>query len=184
MQSNTFKRSDNLFSLCGLNCSLCPSFVRGNCPGCRAGSHCASTCPFAPCSVEHGDVNYCFECEEYPCKHYDGVDQQDSLISHLNQLKDIEKAKRIGIEKYHEEQLAKIKILNEFLQNYDNGHRDVFFCLAVNLMEIDDLRQVLVHLDDSTKGFNSSEKSDFAKKLLIDSAKKKNITLKLRKGSW
>jgi hypothetical protein len=106
------------------------------------------------------------------------------MISHLNQLNDIEKAKRIGIEKYHKEQLAKIEILNEFLQNYDNGHRDVFFCLAVNLMEIDDLRQVLVHLDDSTKGFNSSEKSDFAKQLLVGSAKKKNITLKLRKGSW
>jgi hypothetical protein len=51
-------------------------------------------------------------------------------------------------------------------------------------MEIDDLKQVFIHLDDSTKGFNSSEKSDFAKQLLIDSAKKNNIALKLRKGSW
>ena len=50
--------------------------------------------------------------------------------------------------------------------------------------KIDDLKQVFIHLDDSTKGFNSSEKSDFAKQLLIDSAKKKNIALKLRKGSW
>ena len=95
-----FKRADKLFSLCGLNCSLCPSFVRGNCPGCQQGSHCDLRCPFVPCSIEHGDITYCFECEEYPCNHYDGVDRKDSLISHSNQFKDMQKAKIIGIDEY------------------------------------------------------------------------------------
>ncbi len=58
--SAEFKRKDKLFSLCGLNCSLCPSFVRGNCPGCQQGSHCALMCPFAPCSVALG-----YESEEH-----------------------------------------------------------------------------------------------------------------------
>jgi hypothetical protein len=175
-----FNRVDKLFSLCGLNCSLCPSFVRGNCLGCQNGSHCALTCPFAPCSVEHGGVTYCFECDEYPCRHYDGVDEKDSLISHKNQLKDIEKAKRIGIEKYHEEQLEKIDILNEFLEKYDNGHRDVFFCLAVNMMDIDDLKIILNKACELT----GNNKSDIVKQMLIDSASKKDIVLKLRKGDW
>ena len=137
-------------------------------------------CPFAPCSVEHGDVDYCFECEEYPCKHYDGVDKKDSLITHLNQLKYIEKAKKIGIRRYHEEQLIKIDILKEFLEKYDNGHRDVFFCLAVNLMDIDDLNNVLKQANALTV----NEKSDSVKQMLIDSASKKGIVLKLRKGNW
>lgn len=179
-----FKRKDNLFSLCGLNCSLCPNIVRGNCPGCRAGSHCASVCPFAPCSVEHGDVDYCFECDEYPCKYYDGVDEHDSLISHLNQLKDMEKAKTIGIEKYHEEQLIKVGILEKLLDNYDNGHRDVFFCLAVNLMPIDDLNNVIKRADEITCDFNLDKKSDFIKQMLMDCASKRSITLKLRNGGW
>lgn len=179
-----FKRVDKLFSLCGLNCSLCSSFVRGNCPGCQKGSHCALMCPFVPCSVEHGDVTYCFECEEYPCRHYDGVDEKDSLITHLNQLKDIEKARSIGIEKYHEEQLVKVDILNDFLENYDNGHRDVFFCLAVNLLEIDDLKYVLKQADEMTVEMDISEKSDCLKKLLNDCASKRGLTLKLRKGNW
>ena len=84
-----FNRNDKLFSLCGLNCSLCPSFVRGNCQGCQKGSHCALMCPFVPCSIEHGGVDYCFECEEDPCKNYDGVDEKESLITPLHQLKDI-----------------------------------------------------------------------------------------------
>ena len=95
------------FSLCGLNCSLCPSFIRGNCTGCQEGSSCALICEIAPCSIEHGNIDYCFECGEYPCSKYDGIDKRDSLISHKNQLKDMQKAKTIGIEKYHEEQLEK-----------------------------------------------------------------------------
>ena len=130
MINKNFDRSDFIFSLCGLNCGLCPSFVRGNCPGCRAGSHCSLVCEFAPCSVEHGNIEYCFECDEYPCPKYDGVDEYDSLISHKNQLKDIEKAKMMGVEKYRQEQIRKKQILNHFLKEYDNGHRDVFFCLG------------------------------------------------------
>ena len=184
MSKSEFKRKDNLFSLCGLNCSLCPNLVRGNCPGCRAGSYCATTCQFAPCSVEHGDVDYCFECEEYPCKHYDGVDEYDSLITHLNQLKDMEKAKRIGIESYHEEQLIKIEILKKILDEYDNGRRDVFFCLAVNLMEIEDLNSVINEADDLAENMDLNEKSDLMKQMLIDCASKRGISLKLRKGKW
>ena len=175
-----FKRVDKLFSLCGLNCSLCPSFVRGNCQGCQQGSHCALMCPFVPCSIEHGDIAYCFECEEYPCNHYDGVDRKDSLISHSNQFKDMQKAKIIGIDEYHKEQLLKIDILNEFLEKYDNGHRDVFFCLAVNLMDVDDLNIVL----NQASKLRGNDKSDVVKQMLIDSASKRGIVLKLRKGDW
>lgn len=31
MSAKGFVRDDVLFSLCGLNCSLCPMFVRGGC---------------------------------------------------------------------------------------------------------------------------------------------------------
>ena len=72
-----FIRTDNQFSLCGLNCGLCPYQLQGNCPGCFDDSPCARICPIAPCSVKHGSVQYCFECEEYPCEKYDGIDQYD-----------------------------------------------------------------------------------------------------------
>ncbi|WP_458455130.1 DUF3795 domain-containing protein [Methanobrevibacter sp.] len=146
MAGHEFKRKDSLFSLCGLNCNLCPSLVRGVCPGCQAGSHCASVCPFAPCSAQHGDVTYCFECVEFPCSHYDGVDEHDSLISHRNQFKDIQKAQTMGMEKYHEEQIAKRKVLDRILKEYDDGSNDVYFCMVVNLLELDDLKSILKQL--------------------------------------
>lgn len=184
MLKEEFKRVDDLFSLCGLNCSLCPMFVRKTCPGCRAGSPCALTCDFAPCSIEHGNLTYCFECGEYPCSKYDGVDEHDSLISHLNQKNDMFKAKRIGIENYHEEQLVKKEILTELLNVYDDGRRDVFFCLAVNLMEIEDLKNVLNIADKLTQNMALKEKSDFVKELLKEYASKKNISLKLRNDGY
>ena len=184
MSEKIFKRLDSLFSPCGLNCSLCPLFVRGNCAGCQEGSHCASVCQFVPCSLEHGGVNYCFECEQYPCDNYEGVDGEDSLISHLNQLNDMKKAQKIGIEKYHEEQIIKVSILKRFLDSYDNGHQDVFFCLAVNLMEINDLNGVLKQADNLSENMSFSEKLNCVKRLLNDCASKRGITLKLRNGNW
>lgn len=44
------------------------------------------------------------------------------------------KAKEIGIEAYLKEQREKVKILNRLLEDYDNGRKDVFFCLAVNML--------------------------------------------------
>ena len=163
MTSKRFKRNNSLFSLCGLNCSICPMFIRGGCTGCREGSTCYMICEFAPCSIEHGNIDYCFECGEYPCEKYDGVDLRDSLIYHRNQLKDMEK-----------------RILDRLLNEYDNGHRDVFFYLAVNLMDVDDLKEVLDEADKSTKNMNPAEKSDFMKNALNECAEM-NISLKLRR---
>ncbi len=33
-----FAREDQLFSLCGLNCGLCPMQLDGYCPGCGGGA--------------------------------------------------------------------------------------------------------------------------------------------------
>lgn len=180
MTTNKFKRDDLLFSLCGLNCSLCPMFIRGGCTGCREGSTCYRICGFAPCSIEHGNIDYCFECDEYPCEKYAGVDLRDSLISHRNQLKDMEKAKTIGIENYQAEQRVKKGILDRLLKEYDKGNMDVFFCLAVNLMEVDDLKEVLDEASELTENMNLAEKSSFMKDALNECAKKRNIILKLR----
>ena len=142
-----FNRTDGLFSLCGLNCGLCPMQIRGECSGCFNGSTCYQSCPIAPCSVRHGNVQYCYQCEEYPCRRYDGIDAYDSLISHRNQKRDLMKAKQVGNEAYLDEQREKKKILTRLLQDYDDGRRDVFYCLAVNMLEVLDLKEAMEAAD-------------------------------------
>lgn len=176
-----FIRTDNQFSLCGLNCGLCPMQIRGECPGCFRESFCAQMCDIAPCSVKHGNVQYCFECEKYPCAKYEGIDKYDSLISHKNQKSDLAKAKQIGIDNYLTEQTEKKRILNRLLSEYDDGRMDVFFCLVVNLMELDDLTVVIEQADSSIKEMPLLEKAELMKRILIAAAEKKNVTLVLRR---
>ena len=46
-----FERKNQLFSLCGLNCGLCPMFLGKHCGGCGNGNQ---SCGIAKCSLEHG----------------------------------------------------------------------------------------------------------------------------------
>ena len=94
-----FKRQNQLFSLCGLNCGLCPMFLNKNCPGCGGGEG-NQACKIARCSIEHGGVEYCFQCSEYPCERYDHIDDFDSFITHRRRKADLEKARQSGVEAY------------------------------------------------------------------------------------
>ncbi len=181
-----FRRNDELFSLCGLNCSLCPMFISKQCTGCRAGSWCAKFCHIAPCSVKHGGIDYCFQCAEYPCKKYDGIDLRDSLMSHRNQKTDMAKAKRIGIEAYHDEQREKVRILHRFLDEYGDDDRDVFYCLAVNMLDIEDLNIAIKRTDAELESEDLQAKADCMERNLRLVAKEKNVPLKLRRweGAW
>ena len=80
----------------------------------------------APCSVKYGNLQYCFECPEYPCKHYDGFDSYDTLVLHRNQRKDMQKAKEIGVDAYRAEQRKKVELLDRLLEKYYDGERQVF----------------------------------------------------------
>ncbi len=175
-----FNRTDGLFSLCGLNCGLCPMQIRGDCSGCFNGSTCYRSCPIAPCSVRHGNVDYCFQCSEYPCKRYDGIDRHDSLISHRNQKRDMAKAREIGIDAYLKEQREKKEILTRFLEDYDDGTKEVFFCLAVNMLAVEDLRNVLSKMDLQIDSLSMHDKSEQLERRLRKCAADKHIPLELR----
>ena len=68
-----FRRDNLLFSLCGLNCGLCPMNLNQHCPGCGGGEG-NQSCSLAKCSLQHENVEYCFQCKHYPCEKYDNID--------------------------------------------------------------------------------------------------------------
>ncbi len=179
-----FKRTENLFSLCGLNCGLCPMHIRGDCGGCFTDSPCYPTCPIAPCSVSHGNVEYCYQCKEYPCKRYDDIDKYDSLISHRNQKKDLAKAKEMGIDAYLDEQREKVKILNRLLEEYDDGNKEVFFCLAVNMLPLEELGKLMKEAEVDALGLDIRQKREYIERRLYDCAGRLGIELSLRPWKW
>lgn len=180
------QRKYPLFSACGLNCGLCPRYQmegKSKCPGCSGEGFMTKhpACGVLSCSQRKG-LECCYSCDEYPCKKYDGADQSDSFITHLNQLSNMEKAKCIGIDAYMDEQTEKITILETLLKCFDDGRRKGFFCLAVNLLELQDIRLVMEQIINTEELDQPiKEKATIACQLFQGMAEQRNMTLKLRK---
>ena len=176
-----------LFSLCGLNCGLCPNhYTNGpsRCSGCGSGAGFFNpSCGIIACAERHGGLEFCFQCPEYPCPRYEGADLYDSFITHRKQLEDNEKAKTRGMDVYRAELGQKIEILQTLLAQYNDGRRKSFFCLSVNLLELPELEALMARLADETQaeGLSLREKSGTAVRLLGELADSRDIVLQLNK---
>ena len=177
-----FTREETRFSLCGLNCSLCSMHLGGYCPGCGGGAG-NQSCAMAKCSLEHGGVQFCWECPEYPCSRYDGFDDGDSFVPHRNRRQDIAQAMELGLETYLARLEEKRAILDELLADYNDGRRKTLFHTAVYLLPLEDLRSVMAALDSRPKlaAQPVKERALAAVELLQKAADRLGISLKLNK---
>ncbi len=173
-----FERKNQLLSLCGLNCGLCPMLLGNHCGGCGNGNQ---SCRIARCSLEHGTVEYCFECEQYPCETYQRIDEYDSFITHRRQKADLERARSIGIEQYNLEQREKIQILSHLLSHYNDGRRKNFFCVAVNLLELSELREAMeqIRSNNELASLSFKEQCSYVAGVFQKIADRKELKLQL-----
>jgi len=183
-----YRRQYPLFSLCGLNCGLCPRYHTdgtSKCPGCGGPSFHLKhpTCAVITCNKKHDYVEYCFQCSSYPCRRYSEQSKLDSFITYKNVIFDFEKARKNGIKQYQEELNKKIRILEFLIKNYDDGKRKNFYCLAVNLINLSDFKRIMESIDKEIikLDLDKREKIKLVIELTESIAKKENIELKLRK---
>ena len=180
------KRIYPQFSACGLNCGLCSRYYtdgESRCPGCAGDGFLDvhPACGILSCCQRKG-FDYCFECEEFPCKKYDTWGDTDSFITHKNYLADMKKAKEIGIEAYKVELNLKIKVLEDLLTNYNDGRRKSFYCLAINLLNLVDIEIVMGQIrNDTDPQATIKENAMIAVRLFNSKADEKGISLKMRK---
>ena len=167
-----FTRGNPYLSLCGLNCKLCSMNIAGHCGGCGFGNQ---SCPIARCSLQHGKPEYCFQCPEFPCERYDHIDEFDSFITHRNQKTDLKRMQQIGEDAYNTEQIEKRQILERLLADYNDGRKKTLFCLAVNLLALDDLRTIF---EDGDLNLSLGERAALMDKRLKE---RSSVELKLRK---
>lgn len=175
-----FQREDQLFSLCGLNCGLCSMHLGGYCPGCGGGEG-NQSCAIARCALQHDAVSYCNQCHAYPCEKYD-KDPYDTFISKRNQHKDFQRMARIGINAYRNEQKRKVEVLQELLDQYNDGRKKTFYCVAVNLLELDVIEGIMKELRETAAVYSDiKERAACASALFQSAGKAHQIELKLRK---
>jgi hypothetical protein len=108
-----------LIAPCGMNCALCSSYLamkydlrsqgilRNYCAGCRPrGKNCA----FMKKSCEllgNGLVQYCYECEEFPCRRLKHLDKRYRTNYHMSMIANLEYIKEYGMEKFLEKEKEK-----------------------------------------------------------------------------
>ena len=71
-------------------------------------------------------------------------------------------------------------ILKHLLFQYDDGSKNVFFCLAVNMMELGDLEKIVNQTDESFQNMSMIEKSKAVEEMICDTADKNGVLLELR----
>ncbi len=179
-----FTREETRFSLCGLGCALCSMHLGGYCPGCGGGEG-NQSCAIARCSLEHGGVQFCWECLEYPCPRYEGFDDGDSFVPHRNRQQDIAQTRALGLEAYLAQLEEKRAVLGKLLAHYNDGRRKTLFHTAVYLLPLEDLRSVMAAVNRQPEPAERpiKERALAAVGLLQEAADRRGISLKLNKKS-
>jgi hypothetical protein len=177
-----------LFSLCGLNCGLCPRFQTegtSKCPGCGGKDFHVKhpSCAVITCSKKHDDVEFCFQCNSFPCNRFAESGKVDSFISYRNVIADLKKAKKYGIQKYQAELSRKIEILEYLICSYNDGRKKGFYCISVNLLKLSSLERIMEQIKNKIEpqNINKGDKINLIVALIESSAKKESAVLKLRK---
>ena len=97
-------------------------FLGQHCGGCGNGNQ---SCKIAGCSLEHGKIEYCYECEQYPCEKYQHMDEYDIFITSRRRTADLERAQSIGIEQYNLEQQEKFFLCgSQFIRTFRDTRSD------------------------------------------------------------
>ena len=177
-----FRREETRFSLCGLSCCLCTMHLGGCCPGCGGGAG-NQSCAKAKCSLEHGGLQFCWACPEYPCPRYEGFDTYDSFVPHRNRQQDIARAREMGLDAYLVQLGEKRAILTELLARYNDGRRKTLFHTAVCLLPLEELRAAMAELDSRSELAEQSvkERPLAAVELLQGAADRRGVSLKLNR---
>lgn len=95
----------------------------------------------------------------------------------------MQRIQEIGIEQYHYELKEKFEMLMYLLKDYNDGRKKNFFCVAINLLNINDIMLVIEELKTETQSndLTLKEKSAIATRLFQSIADRRNITLNLYK---
>jgi len=101
-----------LIAPCGMNCALCVSYQAGQqdlnkqgfhkkyCLGCRPrGKHCLhmkDACDL----VGKGQVQFCFECKDFPCQRLNSLDARYKARYHMSMIDNLRQIQSAGLEKF------------------------------------------------------------------------------------
>lgn len=92
---------------CGINCSLCRSYVRDRqpCVGCRGGdgnkSNACLTCPIMNCmKLAAGNHQFCFTCVNFPCPELANLDRRYRTKYGISAIANLQRIQDVGVKRF------------------------------------------------------------------------------------
>ena len=176
-----------MFSLCGLNCGLCPRYHTdgpSRCPGCGGPAFYEKhpSCAVINCNLRHDGVEFCFQCSLYPCEKYQTESSVDSFITYQKVQEDLCKASE-NLPSYRTELGRRMEILRHLLDHCNEGRKKNFYCIAVNLLSLEALERVVAVLENLGAEMTpeGKDRARTAAALLEKEALAEGIRIELRK---
>jgi len=175
--------------ICGLSCRLCPMYnteAESRCLGCKSKSRMAVGCPFITCAVKKKGIEFCWDCtENITCekwkKHREAGKKIDSFKCYQKLEEDISFIQKKGISEFEKIQKQRKHLLKEMLRDFNEGRSKSYYCIAVTVLDVEELREVLTRAKKESDGLDVKGKSKILHSILDDFARKKGYCLKLRK---
>jgi hypothetical protein len=144
-------------------------------------------CPFITCAVKKKSIAFCWDCEENSrcsqwAKHRESGRQYDSFITYQKLDENIETAQKKGVRELDRQQREKQNLLVQVLDEYNEGRSKSYYCIAVTLFDIEDLKAAVEEeRRNRSTGSDIQARSKSLHAIFERLAKKKNLLLALRK---
>lgn len=175
--------------ICGLSCRLCPRYhteTKSKCAGCKSENRMVVGCPFITCAVKKKEIEFCWDCEENKtCEkwknHREFGKQHDTFKCYQKLENNISFIQKHGVIEFEKVQKTREKLLKEMLQNFNDGRSKNYYCIAVTIFEIEELKKALTKAKKDSVGLEIKGKSKILHSVLNEIAGRKNYCLKLRK---
>lgn len=175
--------------ICGLSCKLCPRYhteTKSKCGGCKSENRMAVGCPFITCAVKKKGIEFCWDCEENKTcekwkKHREFGKQHDTFKCYQKLEDNISFIQKHGVGEFEKVQKTREKLLKEMLQDFNEGRSKNYYCIAVTIFEIEELKKTLTKAKKDSIGLEIKGKSKIIHSILGEIAERKNYCLKLRK---
>jgi hypothetical protein len=175
--------------ICGLSCRLCPHYHTegaSRCGGCKTESRMGAGCPFITCALKKKGIEFCWDCKEKKtcekwAKHRDAAKKADSFKCYQKLEEDIACIRKNGVHEFEKTQKKREHLLNEMLQEWNEGRSKSYYCIAANVMETGELEEALTKAHKDSRGLGIKETSKVLHSILDEIAKQRHYYLKLRK---
>ena len=129
---------------------------------------------------------FCWDCEESATcekwkKHRESGKHHDSFKCYQKLEEDISFIKRNGIEAFERVQKQREELLKEMLQDFNEGRSKSYYCIAVTILEVEELKKALDRARVSSGEMDMKGRSTILHSILEEIAQQKGYNLKLRK---